>query len=327
MITIKRQADGHMKLDASPTEAEKEEQKAPDTPKMKEDAVPAVPTNEAEAIKALHTAFHNVLDRLRETDQYGLFSSPITEDIAPAYFQVIKRPMDFGTMTDKVDSHHYSTVEQFISDALLVPDNAMRYNMEGSEIYLISAAIRQQVLDTQAELIETVAAYRSLLPGYAVDELRASLPRDILDFVACVRTKERDDSILSGMVATKLLAELAELEHRMQTDPVGVTKERSFDAFISELRTDFPGLTQRERKVLRDRAVGVEAQPAPMQVAPPTSGGSTMPMSLARAVDLLQFNIIAAPGPRRLCMRANSVFLKELRMQAQRQGRALWALE
>ncbi|KAG9389831.1 Bromodomain [Carpediemonas membranifera] len=312
-----------MKLDASPTAAEKEEQKAPDTPKLKEEAqedAPAVPTNEAEAIEALHAAFHNVLDRLRETDQYGLFSSPITEEIAPAYFQVIKRPMDFGTMADKVDAHHYSTVEQFISDALLVPDNAMRYNMEGSEIYLISAAIRQQVLDTQAELIETVAAYRSLLPGYAVEELRASLPRDILDFVAYVRTKERDDSMLSGMVATKLLAELSELEHRMQTDPVGVTKERSFDAFITKLRTAFPGLTQRERKVLRDRAVGVEARPAPMQVAPPTAGGSTLPMSLARAVDLLQFNIIAAPGPRRLCMRANSVFLKEVRGLAQRQG-------
>ena len=40
-------------------------------------------------------------------DTYSIFQEPVTEESAPGYFDVITRPMDFGSMRKKVIKGNY----------------------------------------------------------------------------------------------------------------------------------------------------------------------------------------------------------------------------
>jgi len=66
----------------------------------------------------------------------GLFLKPV-DPIAlgiPDYFEVIKNPMDLGTIEQNLKSHSYREVDEFVSDVRLVFENACLYNLAESEI-------------------------------------------------------------------------------------------------------------------------------------------------------------------------------------------------
>ena len=51
----------------------------------------------------------------------------------PDYYQVIRQPLDLQGISRR--RHQYETLEDAVSDCVLVFDNAMQFNMEGSQIY------------------------------------------------------------------------------------------------------------------------------------------------------------------------------------------------
>lgn len=46
-------------------------------------------------------------------DPHGFFAFPVTDAIAPGYSMIIKHPMDFSTMKDKIRNNEYNTVTEF----------------------------------------------------------------------------------------------------------------------------------------------------------------------------------------------------------------------
>lgn len=69
------------------------------------------------------------------------FMEPVTEDIAPGYFDVVKRPIDFGTIAKKCDSGEYQTINDFVTDVEQVKANCFLYNDPSSEICSIISDI------------------------------------------------------------------------------------------------------------------------------------------------------------------------------------------
>jgi len=55
------------------------------------------------------------------------------------YPQIIKQPMDLGTIQTNLDSGVYSTPAEFAHDVRLVWRNCMTYNQDGSEFYNLAA--------------------------------------------------------------------------------------------------------------------------------------------------------------------------------------------
>ena len=51
----------------------------------------------------------------------------------PDYYKVIKNPMDLHMISRK--RNKYETLEDAVEDFVLVFDNAMQYNLEGSQIF------------------------------------------------------------------------------------------------------------------------------------------------------------------------------------------------
>ena len=46
-------------------------------------------------------------------DDYAFFLAPVDTTQIPNYTDIVKNPMDFGTMSDKVDKGRYRSLDQF----------------------------------------------------------------------------------------------------------------------------------------------------------------------------------------------------------------------
>ncbi len=60
----------------------------------------------------------------------------------PDYLDVIKHPMDFSTMRKKVESHQYSSLNEFEGDFYHVWHNATIYNQPDTIYYKAATQIR-----------------------------------------------------------------------------------------------------------------------------------------------------------------------------------------
>ncbi|CAB1333863.1 unnamed protein product [Coregonus sp. 'balchen'] len=72
---------------------------------------------------------------IKTEDAHGFFTFPVTDAIAPGYSVIIKHPMDFSTMNDKITDNEYKTVTEFKADFKLMCDNAMVYNRPETVYY------------------------------------------------------------------------------------------------------------------------------------------------------------------------------------------------
>ncbi|XP_028991601.1 bromodomain adjacent to zinc finger domain protein 2B isoform X2 [Betta splendens] len=62
------------------------------------------------------------------------FLTPVDHKAVPGYRKVIRRPMDFSTIREKLTSNQYVNLEAFIVDVNLVFDNCEKFNEDNSEI-------------------------------------------------------------------------------------------------------------------------------------------------------------------------------------------------
>jgi len=71
-----------------------------------------------------------VLKALLRLPEAVIFSRPVDpmQDGCPTYFDEIKNPMDFGTVTQNLNSGKYSTMEEFTRDVELVFSNCRLFN-------------------------------------------------------------------------------------------------------------------------------------------------------------------------------------------------------
>ncbi|KAM8876901.1 bromodomain-containing protein 7 isoform 1-T1 [Synchiropus picturatus] len=76
----------------------------------------------------LQEALNQLIRQLQRKDPSAFFTFPVTDLIAPGYSLVIKRPMDFSAMKDKVKKEMYRSLDELKADFKLMCENAMTYN-------------------------------------------------------------------------------------------------------------------------------------------------------------------------------------------------------
>ncbi|TFK44364.1 Bromodomain-containing protein [Crucibulum laeve] len=67
---------------------------------------------------------------LKVYSQSWPFLTPVNGEDVPDYYDVVKNPMDFSTMEDKLGAKRYDSVEAFAADVQLIIDNCRLYNPE-----------------------------------------------------------------------------------------------------------------------------------------------------------------------------------------------------
>jgi hypothetical protein len=76
-----------------------------------------------------------ILRQMYDHEEGMWFRQPVTEAIAPGYFDIIKYPMDFSTIFKKFDENQYSTPFQFCEDIWLVFNNTWLFNKKTQKVY------------------------------------------------------------------------------------------------------------------------------------------------------------------------------------------------
>ncbi|XP_041641366.1 bromodomain-containing protein 7 [Cheilinus undulatus] len=76
----------------------------------------------------LQEALNQLIRQLQRKDPSAFFSFPVTDLIAPGYSSIIKRPMDFSTMKEKVKKECYQSLDELKVDFKIMCENAMIYN-------------------------------------------------------------------------------------------------------------------------------------------------------------------------------------------------------
>ncbi|CAG2065305.1 unnamed protein product, partial [Timema podura] len=91
----------------------------------------------------------------------------------PDYYEVIKRPIDLERIGQKLKSNQYESLEDMVSDFVLMFDNACKYNEPDSQIYKDALMLQRVALQTKLQLREDEEAVPDV--NAAVQELLTSL--------------------------------------------------------------------------------------------------------------------------------------------------------
>ena len=98
------------------------------------------PVIDVEAIgcDTLMDIYEDAVQFVKKIDLLGFFAAPVNEDIAPGYFQIISNPMDLSTIATKVSTGSYRCFEELGDDMILMFQNCLMYNADGTKISIVS---------------------------------------------------------------------------------------------------------------------------------------------------------------------------------------------
>ncbi|XP_075693636.1 bromodomain-containing protein 7 isoform X2 [Rhinoderma darwinii] len=106
--------------------------------------IPAVPVPESSLAKPeeqqtpLQEALNQLVRQLQRKDPSSFFAFPVTDFIAPGYSMIIKNPMDFSTIKEKIKNGEYESIEELKENFKQICHNAMIYNKPGTIYYKAS---------------------------------------------------------------------------------------------------------------------------------------------------------------------------------------------
>ncbi|KAI3633853.1 hypothetical protein MIR68_008185 [Amoeboaphelidium protococcarum] len=90
-----------------------------------------------------------VLDELKAYREHSFpFLTKVNKREAPDYYDIIKQPMDLGTITKKVKQMVYISKAEFVADLELIWSNCLYYNSDPRSIYRVHATEMKDKCDT-----------------------------------------------------------------------------------------------------------------------------------------------------------------------------------
>ncbi|XP_073432278.1 bromodomain-containing protein 7 isoform X2 [Dendrobates tinctorius] len=138
----KKKKDDKKKKDKTSHESDKNKDRTLHSPLGAD--VPAVAVPESSLAKPeedqtpLQEALNQLVRQLQRKDPSSFFAFPVTDFIAPGYSMIIKNPMDFSTMKEKIRSGEFESIEELKEAFKQICHNAMIYNKPGT-IYFKAA--------------------------------------------------------------------------------------------------------------------------------------------------------------------------------------------
>ncbi|XP_056600564.1 bromodomain-containing protein 7 isoform X1 [Triplophysa dalaica] len=112
-----------------------EQSRTPARSDVSQPLTPSLAKIEEKEQTPLQEALSQLIRQLQRKDPSAFFSFPVTDLIAPAYSLIIKRPMDFCTIKEKVKKELYQSLEELKLDFKTMCENAMIYNKPDTIYY------------------------------------------------------------------------------------------------------------------------------------------------------------------------------------------------
>lgn len=94
-------------------------------------------------INPIGNAMYKIIDQLVAKDQLGIFLDPVDVTEVPDYPNVIKQPMDLGTMREKLREGQYESLDDLEADFTLMIKNCLLYNDKDTIFYKSGVKMRE----------------------------------------------------------------------------------------------------------------------------------------------------------------------------------------
>jgi transcriptional activator SPT7 len=105
----------------------------------------------------LYEAAERVLQDLKAmTEHSGPFLNRVNKRDAPDYYNIIKHPMDIGTMMKKLKNFQYKSKKEFVDDLNLIWDNCLQYNTDPHHFLRKKALIMKKHTESLVFLIPDI---------------------------------------------------------------------------------------------------------------------------------------------------------------------------
>lgn len=90
------------------------------------------------------TKMKEIMEKIRGKAISQMFSRPVdpVSDNCPDYPEIIKNPMDLGTIAQKLEENKYSTVAEWKSDVDIVWTNSLTYNKNNQTLVMITTEMQ-----------------------------------------------------------------------------------------------------------------------------------------------------------------------------------------
>lgn len=95
-------------------------------------------------INPLGSAMQKILEQLVAKDNLEIFLEPVDASEVPDYSNVIKNPMDLGTMRDKIRGGIYEAIDEMEADFSLMIRNCLLYNDKETIFYRAGVKLKEQ---------------------------------------------------------------------------------------------------------------------------------------------------------------------------------------
>lgn len=121
---------------------------------------------------ALSYLLQQIISQLRSIEGSMPFHTPVNRKTIKDYYEVIRNPMDFETMSQKAKSHMYQTSEQFLNDVETVRSNCVQYNGKDSQYSQTAEEIvrtARKAISQEAERIAGLEAAIRIIQEAAAD--------------------------------------------------------------------------------------------------------------------------------------------------------------
>ncbi|KAM3382595.1 transcription factor GTE3, chloroplastic isoform X1 [Capsicum galapagoense] len=153
----------------------------------------------------------NLLQRLLKHKHAWVFNAPVNVEALRLhdYHDIIKHPMDLGTIKTRLSQNWYKSPRDFAEDVRLVFRNAMTYNPKGHEVHVMSEELLK-IFEDKWAVIEVEfnpdwryqMYYDACLPTPPARKVhhpslfaRASVTSHVATYASQVRTLERSESM------------------------------------------------------------------------------------------------------------------------------------
>lgn len=174
-----------------------------------------------------HANLKQALEKISTLDRNNLFLSPVSRSEVPDYYDIVKQPMDWATISSRIASHTYERIDDFIRDVELVFSNAILYNKPDTAFHRNALRIQRASTPILAKLrelriqhhveVQDMGGAESTAEANAED-LQMEPPLDILhvldqyDDEKVLQTIREDEDV--AMAPSNIVEDLVRQYHR-----------------------------------------------------------------------------------------------------------------
>ncbi|KAL3990052.1 Bromodomain family protein [Acanthocheilonema viteae] len=121
------------------------------------------------------------------------------------YYDIVKNPMDLGTIRRKLDAKQYATPEELRADVILVCENCYKYNPTSDPIHQHGRALQKYFEDKWRQMPEEPAVVDEGTTSAIAAQVAAAVPTPIshvtppVHAVTSASAISKDESVVSGL--------------------------------------------------------------------------------------------------------------------------------